>query len=93
MEQADGAGVANVIPCHHCSSCLRGRENACLDRKAIGYEFDGGFEEYVRIPAICIENGNIVKLPDHVSYGWTEQLLSCKPLLVSFCGDVHQLKL
>ncbi|MGE4276457.1 MAG: alcohol dehydrogenase catalytic domain-containing protein [Lawsonibacter sp.] len=60
--------VANVIPCHHCSSCLSGRENACLDRKAIGYEFDGGFEEYIRIPAICIENGNIVKLPDHVSY-------------------------
>ena len=46
--------VANVIPCHHCSSCLRGRENACLERKAIGYEFDGGFEEFIRIPAICI---------------------------------------
>ena len=60
--------VANVIPCHHCSSCLRGRENACLERKAIGYEFDGGFEEFIRIPAICIQNGNIVKLPDHVSY-------------------------
>lgn len=60
--------VANVIPCHHCSSCLRGRENACLDRKAIGYEFNGGFEEFVRIPAICIESRNIVKLPDHVSF-------------------------
>ena len=68
FEVGEKVAVANVIPCHHCSSCLRGRENACLDRKAIGYEFDGGFEEYVRIPAICIENGNIVKLPDHVSY-------------------------
>ena len=61
-EVGEKVAVANVIPCHHCSSCLRGRTNACLDRKAIGYEFDGGFEEYIRIPAICIENGNVVKL-------------------------------
>lgn len=67
-EVGEKVAVANVIPCQHCSSCLRGRTNACLDRKAIGYEFDGGFEEYIRIPAICIENGNIVKLPDHVSF-------------------------
>ena len=71
--------VANVIPCHHCSSCLRGRTNACLDRKAIGYEFDGGFEEYIRIPSICIENGNVVKLPEYMSYqaGALIEPLSC----------------
>ena len=67
-EVGEKVAVANVIPCHHCSSCLRGRTNACLDRKAIGYEFDGGFEEYIRIPAICIENGNVVKLPELMSY-------------------------
>lgn len=60
--------IANVIPCHSCHSCLTGRENACLNRKAIGYEFNGGFEEYVLIPKICIESGNVVKLPDHVSF-------------------------
>lgn len=78
-EVGEKVAVANVIPCHHCSSCLRGRTNACLDRKAIGYEFDGGFEEYIRIPAICIENGNVVKLPEHVSYqaGALIEPLSC----------------
>ncbi len=60
--------VANVIPCGHCSACLSGRENACLQRKAIGYEFNGGFEEYILIPQICIESGNVVKLPEHVSF-------------------------
>ena len=35
-EVGEKVAVANVIPCHHCSSCLRGRTNACLDRKAIG---------------------------------------------------------
>jgi len=38
--------IANVIPCGHCPACLSGRENACMNRKAIGYEFNGGFEEY-----------------------------------------------
>lgn len=60
--------IANVIPCHACHSCLNGRENACLNRKAIGYEFDGGFAEYVLIPGIAIESGNVIKLPEHVSF-------------------------
>lgn len=60
--------IANVIPCGHCAACLSGRENACLNRKAIGYEFNGGFEQYIRIPDICIESGNVVKLPESVSF-------------------------
>ena len=64
----DKLAVANVIPCGHCAACLSGRENACLERKAIGYEFNGGFEEYVLIPQVCIESGNVVKLPEHVSF-------------------------
>ena len=60
--------IANVIPCGHCASCLKSRENACLNRLAIGYQFDGGFAEYVRIPAVCIRAGNVVKLPEHVSF-------------------------
>lgn len=71
--------VANVVPCHHCAACLHGRENACTNRKAIGYEFNGGFEEYVRIPSIVIQNGNLVKLPDTVSYAAGAQIepLAC----------------
>jgi len=67
-EVGERVSIANVIPCGHCPACLSGRENACMDRKAIGYEFNGGFEEYIRIPHICIESGNVVKLPDDVSY-------------------------
>ena len=95
-EVGEKVAVANVIPCHHCSSCLRGRTNACLDRKAIGYEFDGGFEEYIRIPSICIENGNVVKLPEYMSYqaGALIEPLSCcirglKNAGTGFNDDVH----
>lgn len=64
----DKLAVANVISCHACPACLSGRENACMNRKAIGYEYDGGFAEYIRIPALAIANGNVVKLPEQVSF-------------------------
>ena len=64
----DKVSIANVIPCGSCPACLAGRENACMNRKAVGYEFDGGFEEYVLIPEIAIKSGNVIKLPDHVSF-------------------------
>ncbi len=67
-EAGEKAAIANVIPCGSCASCLSGRENACMNRTAIGYQYDGGFEEYVRIPKSCIAAGNVVKLPEHVSF-------------------------
>ena len=68
FEIGEKVAIANVIPCGSCPMCLSGMENACMNRQAIGYQFDGGFEEYVRIPQICIAAGNVVKLPDSVSF-------------------------
>ena len=64
----DKVSIANVMPCKSCHSCLTGRENACLNRKAIGYEYNRGFAEYVLIPDIFVEGGNVVKLPESVSF-------------------------
>ena len=78
-EVGEKVSVANVIPCGNCPSCLSGRENACMHRMAIGYQYDGGFAEYVRIPASCIRGGNLVKLPENVSFtaGALIEPLSC----------------
>ncbi len=78
-EVGEKVSIANVIPCGSCPACLSGKENACMNRKAIGYEFNGGFEEYIRIPDICIKSGNVIKLPEHVSFtaGALIEPLSC----------------
>lgn len=60
--------VCPAIPCGRCAHCLRGRENLCPDLQAIGYEIDGAFAEYLRIPAIAVEMGNVHILPDSISY-------------------------
>ena len=59
-------GVCPAIPCGRCGQCLRGMENLCPDLQAIGYEIDGAFAEYIRIPARAVELGNVHVLSDAV---------------------------
>lgn len=80
----DRVGIMPVIPCRRCHYCLNGRENACANRQAIGYEFDGGFAEYIRIPQIALEAGNLVKIPDHVAF---EQAVIAEPLACCINGN------
>lgn len=39
------------MPCHRCEQCRAGRVHLCTDRDAIGINWDGGFEEYLVVPA------------------------------------------
>jgi L-iditol 2-dehydrogenase len=71
--------LAPVIPCHSCRYCLEGRENACKNRTAVGYEYDGGFAEFLRIPAKAVEFGHVQPLPENMSFeeGSLVEPLSC----------------
>jgi len=68
-----------VIPCHSCRFCLEGKENICLNRTAIGYEYDGGFAEMLRIPAVAVKSGHLFALPENMSFeeGSLIEPLSC----------------
>ena len=57
-----------VMPCRRCAYCRTGRENVCLNRQAMGYEFDGAFADYLRIPALALECGNVFAMPDGMSF-------------------------
>lgn len=56
--------VCPAIACGHCPRCLRGHENICENLIAVGYQLDGAFAEYIRIPSRAVENGNVFRLPD-----------------------------
>jgi len=43
--------VPSVLPCGDCEYCRAGRGNICPHLKMPGNHLDGGFAEYVRIPA------------------------------------------
>lgn len=77
-------GVCPAIPCGHCPQCQRGRENLCPDLQAVGYQLDGAFAEYIRIPARAVELGNVHLLPDHVGF---EEAALIEPLACVLNGQ------
>jgi len=52
--------------CGHCQQCITGNNNLCPNYDAIGVTSDGGFAEYVRIPAKSIHQGNVIPVSESV---------------------------
>jgi L-iditol 2-dehydrogenase len=59
--------MAPAIGCGACYSCSRGFTNLCDDLKTIGFQFNGAFAEYMEVPAIAFERGNVYRTPDGVT--------------------------
>ena len=58
--------MAPAIGCGACYPCSRGFTNLCDDLKTIGFQFDGGFAEYMEVPAMAFDRGNVYRTPDGV---------------------------
>lgn len=52
--------------CGHCQQCITGNNNLCANYDAIGVTADGGFAEYVRIPANSVQQGNVIPVSQDV---------------------------
>ncbi len=50
-----------VVSCGHCYPCQVGRPNVCTSLQVIGVHRDGGFSEYVTLPA-----RNAYRVPDNI---------------------------
>jgi len=59
----DRVCVHYIISCGDCVHCSQGNDNRCRNRRSIGYHVDGGFAEYISIPA-----RNAFKLPDEIPF-------------------------
>ena len=60
--------VGADVPCGECVFCKAGIGNNCQINYAMGYQFAGGFAEYVLLNRTVVSYGPITKIPDHVSY-------------------------
>lgn len=69
------AAVAPLMPCMHCSACLRGLYACCPNYSFIGSRVQGGFSEFVALPM-----QNAVLLPSGVT---TEQGALFEPMTVT----------
>jgi L-iditol 2-dehydrogenase len=76
--------VAPIIPCRKCFYCKHDMENACANKLGMGYDFDGGLSEYVRIPSEAIRAGNLFVAQNDLP---SEYLALAEPL--SCCINGH----
>jgi len=64
----DRVSVTPNVGCGHCEFCRQGLNNMCPDYDAFGITLDGGFAEYLRVPGIAVQRGNVFRLPGSLSY-------------------------
>jgi L-iditol 2-dehydrogenase len=60
--------VAPAVPCGGCYYCKRSIFGMCDNLAPIGYQFDGGFAEYMAVPPIAVTMTCVNILPENVSY-------------------------
>jgi L-iditol 2-dehydrogenase len=54
--------------CGQCDNCLRDAENLCHNLVATGYQIDGAFAEYIRVPGFAVASGHVFAKPDALSF-------------------------
>lgn len=57
------AAMIPLMPCMHCTYCLQGLYSSCTSYSFLGSRRNGGFAEYVTLPA-----ANLLPLPDGVDF-------------------------
>lgn len=56
--------VYPIAACGECLYCRRGRNSLCLHEHGLGHGDDGGFAEFVRIPAEIVALGGVIDVGD-----------------------------
>ncbi|MBI3689466.1 MAG: alcohol dehydrogenase catalytic domain-containing protein, partial [Mycolicibacterium aromaticivorans] len=46
----DRVQVIAAVPCGHCHECRKGWMAVCQNQTSVGYQYDGGFAEYMIVP-------------------------------------------
>ena len=67
-QEGDRVAVAPNIPCGRCLYCQRGMQTSCEKLQTIGIHRDGGFAQYVTIPAQAVEAGCVIHIPEGISF-------------------------
>ncbi|MCP4312931.1 MAG: alcohol dehydrogenase catalytic domain-containing protein [Bacteroidetes bacterium] len=68
MKKGDRYAVQTVIGCGKCPMCAISRENLCENGfKAIGYQWNGGFAEYMIMPREGVEQGCLIPVSKNMT--------------------------
>jgi L-iditol 2-dehydrogenase len=64
----DRAQVIAAVPCGECYECVKGWMAVCQNQTSVGYQYDGGFAEYMIVPRQVLKVDGLNRIPDNVGY-------------------------
>ncbi len=64
----DRAQVIAAVPCGECYECRKGWMAVCQNQTSMGYQYDGGFAEYMIVPRQVLKVDGLNRIPDNVGY-------------------------
>lgn len=64
----DRVQVIAAIPCGRCHECAAGAMTVCANQESMGYQYDGGFAEYLVVPGKVLAVDGLNRIPDAVGY-------------------------
>lgn len=73
----DRVQVIAAIPCGDCWACAAGKMQICINQLSMGYQFAGGFAEYMIIPNEVVRVNGVNPIPDKLSY---DEAAAAEPL-------------
>jgi len=71
--------------CGTCRYCLSGKRHVCPSKRALGWGMDGGFAEYVKVPAWLLH-----RIPEGISY---EEAALSEPMAIVVHGMLERAKI
>jgi L-iditol 2-dehydrogenase len=81
FKEGTRVAVAPNVGCGICDYCVSGNTHLCSSSKALGIHMPGFFAEYVKIPEDFVRQGNVVEIPDSLSF---EEAALAEPLSCVF---------
>mgnify|MGYP001005241539 FL=1 len=83
LDEGMRVAVAPNVGCGRCDECVSGNTHLCAEYRALGIHLDGGFAEFVLIPAAAVRQGNVIEIPAEMSYA---EAALAEPLSCAFNG-------
>lgn len=57
-----------AVPCGDCYECSKGWMEVCQNQTSVGYQYDGGFAEYMIVPEQVLAVDGLNRIPDNVGF-------------------------
>ena len=64
----DRVQVIAAVPCGKCHECRKGWMAVCQNQTSVGYQYDGGFAEYMIVPHEVLAVDGMNRIPDGVGF-------------------------